>query len=107
MIALDPIVATGLPHSAQLHPPIQYVAILKTEQFAPEQPNRVANILQQVPRLHPNEQWGRRSGINSLDIRGADPNCTLGMLDGIPMNDSTNQYGGPVDLSTIPLDRID
>lgn len=57
MIALDPIVATGLPHSAQLHPPIQYVAILKTEQFAPEQPNRVANILQQVPRLHPNEKW--------------------------------------------------
>jgi outer membrane cobalamin receptor len=50
---------------------------------------------------------GGRSGISSLYLRGADPNFTLMMLDGIPMNDSTNQRGGSVDLSSIPLDQID
>ena len=29
------------------------------------------------------------------------------MLDGIPLNDSTNQRGGSVDLSTIPIDQIE
>jgi outer membrane cobalamin receptor len=103
---LDPIVVTGSAHSTQLHQLTRSVTILNAEQFASEQPNRVATILQQVPGLHINEMGGR-SGISSLYLRGADPNFTLIMLDGIPMNDSTNQRGGSVDLSTIPLDRID
>jgi outer membrane cobalamin receptor len=103
---LDPIVVTGSAHSTQLHQSTQSVTILNTEQFAPLQPNRVATMLQQVPGLHTDEMGGR-SGISSLYLRGADPNFTLIMLDGIPMNDSTNQRGGSVDLSAIPLDRID
>jgi len=103
---LDPIVVTGSAHSTQLRQSTQSVTILRAEQFAPDQPNRVATILQQLPGLHTNEMGGR-SGISSLYLRGADPNFTLIMLDGIPMNDSTNQQGGSVDLSTIPLDRID
>lgn len=103
---LDPIVVTGSAHSTHLHQSTQSVTILKTEQFAPLQPNQVSTILQQVPALHIDEMGGR-SGISSLYLRGADPNFTLIMLDGIPLNDSTNQRGGSVDLSTIPLDRID
>lgn len=103
---LDPIVVTGSAHSTQIHQSTQSVTILKTEQFAPLQPNRVATIFQQVPGLHTDEMGGR-SGISSLYLRGGDPNFTLIMLDGIPMNDSTNQRGGSVDLSTIPLDQID
>jgi len=103
---LDPIVVTGSAHSTQLHQSTQSVRILKAEQFSPDQPNRVATILQQIPGLHANEMGGR-GGISSLYLREADPNFTLIMLDGIPMNDSTNQRGESVDLSTIPLDRID
>jgi outer membrane cobalamin receptor len=103
---LDPIVVTGSAHSTQLHQSTQSITILNAEQFAPLRPNRVTTILQQVPGLHTDEMGGR-SGISSLYLRGADPNFTLIMLDGIPMNDSTNQRGGSVDLSTIPLDRID
>ncbi len=103
---LDPIVVTGSAHSTQLHQSTQSVTILNTEQFVPLHPNRVTTILQQVPGLHTDEMSGR-SGISSLYLRGADPNFTLIMLDGVPMNDSTNQRGGSVDLSTIPSDRID
>jgi outer membrane cobalamin receptor len=103
---LDPVIVTGSAHSTQLHQSTQSVTILKAEQLAPLQPNRVSTMLQQVPGLHSDEMGGR-SGISSLYLRGADPNFTLIMLDGIPMNDSTNQRGGSVDLSTIPVDRID
>ncbi|HNP28776.1 MAG TPA: TonB-dependent receptor [Nitrospirales bacterium] len=106
MTILDPIVVTGSAHSTQVHQSTQSITILKAEQFSPLQPNRVATILQQVPGLH-TEGMGGRSGITSLYLRGADPNFTLIMLDGIPINDSTNQRGGSVDLSTIPLDRIE
>jgi outer membrane cobalamin receptor len=103
---LDPVVVTGSAHSTQLHQSTQSVTILNAEQFVPLHPNRVTTMLQQVPGLHTDEMSGR-SGISSLYLRGADPNFTLIMLDGVPMNDSTNQRGGSVDLSTIPLDRID
>ncbi len=103
---LDPIVVTGSAHSTQIRQTTQSVTILKTEQLAPLQPNRVTTMLQQVPGLHTDEMGGR-SGISSLYLRGGDPNFTLIMLDGIPMNDSTNQRGGSVDLSTVPLDQID
>lgn len=103
---LAPVVVTGSAHPTQLHQSTQSVTILQADQFAPLQPNRVATILQQVPGLHLDEMGGR-SGISSLYLRGADPNFTLVMLDGVPMNDSTNQRGGSVDLSTIPLDRIE
>ena len=103
---LDTMIVTGSAQPTQLHQSTQSVTILEAEQFAPLKPNRVATMLQQVPGLHTDEMGGR-SGISSVYLRGADPNFTLIMLDGIPMNDSTNQRGGSVDLSTIPIDRID
>ncbi len=103
---LDTMIVTGSAQPTQAHQSTQSVTILNAEQFAPLQPNRVSTMLQQVPGLHTDEMSGR-SGISSLYLRGADPNFTLIMLDGIPMNDSTNQRGGSVDLSTIPIDRID
>ena len=103
---LDTMIVTGSAQPTQPHQATQSVTVLNAGQFAPLQPNRVTSILQQVPGLHTDEMSGR-SGISSLYLRGADPNFTLVMLDGIPMNDTTNQRGGSVDLSTIPMDRID
>lgn len=103
---LDPIVVTGSAHSTQLHQSTQSATILSAEQVNLLRANRAASLLQLVPGLHLDEMGGR-GGISSLYLRGADPNFTLIMLDGVPMNDSTNQRGGSVDLSTIPLDRIE
>ncbi len=40
-------------------------------------------------------------------MRGGDPNFTVIMLDGIPINDSMNQRGGSVDLSTLTPEGIE
>jgi outer membrane receptor for ferrienterochelin and colicin len=45
---LDPIVVTGSAHSTQIRQATQSVTILKTEELAPLQPNRVTTMLQQV-----------------------------------------------------------
>lgn len=103
---LDTMIVTGSAQPTQPHQSTQSITTLNAEQIAPLQPNRVTTILQQVTGLHTDEMSGR-SGISSVYLRGADPNFTLIMLDGVPMNDSTNQRGGSVDLSTIPIDRIE
>lgn len=103
---LDPILVTGTANPTRLSHSTQSITIIKREQYAPLQPNRLPSVLQQVPGLHIDEM-GRRAGISSLYLRGADPNFTLIMLDGIPLNDSTNQRGGSVDLSAIPIDQIE
>ncbi|WNM57771.1 TonB-dependent receptor [Candidatus Nitrospira allomarina] len=100
------MIVTGSAQPTQPHQSTQSITTLNAEQIAPLQPNRVTTILQQIPGLHTDEMSGR-SGISSVYLRGADPNFTLIMLDGVPMNDSTNQRGGSVDLSTIPIDRIE
>ncbi len=102
---LDPVVVTGSSHPTTLHQPTQSITLVQEENFSTLQPNRLVNILQQVPGLHLDEGAGR-GGISSLYLRGADPNFTLIMLDGIPLNDATDNRGGAVDLSTIPLAHI-
>ena len=37
---------------------------------------------------------GTRGGFSTAEIRGGDPNFTLVLLDGVPLNDSTYQGGG-------------
>lgn len=103
---LEPVVVTGTAHPTQLHQVTQSITILEEKQFSSWQPNRAATLLQSIRGIHLDET-GTRGGISSLYIRGADPNFTLILLDGIPLNDSTNQRGGSVDLSTLPIERIE
>ena len=102
---LEPVIVTGTAHPTQLHHVTQSITILEETQFSAWRPNRIATLLQSVPGLYIDEM-GTRGSISSLYIRGADPNFTLILLDGIPLNDSTNQRGGSVDLSTLPIERI-
>ena len=103
---LDPIIVTGTANPTRLSHSTQSLTVIEREQYAPLHPNRLSSVLQQVPGLHIDEMGGR-AGISSLYLRGADPNFTLIMLDGIPLNDATNQRGGSADLSTIPIDQIE
>ena len=105
ILTLDPILVTGSAHPTRLHRSTQSHSIIDHQDYSLLQPNRLSSILQQVPGIHLDEMGGR-GGISSIYLRGADPNFTLIMLDGIPLNDSTDQRGGSVDLSTIPIDQI-
>ena len=103
---LDTVIVTGSSQPTSLRQPTQSLTVVTSEDLSPLRPNRAINILQQVPGIHLDEMSGR-GGISSLYLRGADPNFTLFMLDGIPLNDPTNSRGGSVDLSTIPIDHIE
>ena len=103
---LDPVVvtATALPTN-QSQTPIRTKVFTRTG-FDSQQPNRLGTLLQQTPGIFVDEMGGR-SGISSLYIRGADPNLTMVLLDGVPLNDPTNQRGGSVDLSSLTPERIE
>ncbi len=60
----------------------------------------VLEILRRVPGVHV-EQPGSRGGRASIYTRGLDPNHTLILIDGVRMNDPTNNRGGSFDLSTL------
>ena len=50
---------------------------------------------------------GSRGGLTTAQIRGGDPNFTLVLLDGVPLNDSTDPLGGVVNLESLPLHGIE
>jgi outer membrane cobalamin receptor len=60
----------------------------------------VVDVLRRVPGVHV-EQPGSRGGRASIYTRGLDPNHTLILIDGVRMNDPTNNRGGSFDLSTL------
>ncbi|MYC27493.1 MAG: TonB-dependent receptor [Nitrospira sp. SB0662_bin_26] len=103
---LDPVLvtATTLPTN-QSQTPLQTKVFTRTG-FDLQQPNRLGTLLQQTPGIFVDEMGGR-SGLSSLYIRGSDPNYTMVLLDGVPLNDPTNQRGGSVDLSSLTPERIE
>lgn len=50
---------------------------------------------------------GARGGLTTAQIRGGDPNFTLVLLDGVPLNDSTYQVGDVFDLQGLPASSIE
>jgi outer membrane cobalamin receptor len=53
---------------------------------------------------------GGAAGTASIFLRGAKPNFTLVMIEGIPLNDQTNSRGGSADVSALnvlDLDRVE
>jgi outer membrane cobalamin receptor len=50
---------------------------------------------------------GGRGGTGSLYMRGADPNYTLVLVDGVRVNDPTNARGGSFDFSTFDVADVE
>jgi len=50
---------------------------------------------------------GSPAGLSAAQIRGGDPNFTLVLLDGVPLNDATDQFGGAVNLNTLPVSEVE
>ena len=53
------------------------------------------------------DQVGGRGGTGSLYMRGADPNYTLVLVDGVRVNDPTNARGGSFDFSTLDMADVE
>jgi vitamin B12 transporter len=82
------------------------VTVIDAEDLASSEARSGSEILGDVPglKLLPT---GGRAGVTHAWIRGADPNFTLVLLDGIPINDPTDQQGGAFNLEEIPGVLVD
>ncbi len=75
-------------------------SVISREQIERGHYTSVLDVLRRVPGVHV-EQPGSRGGRASIYTRGLDPNHTLILIDGVRMNDPTNNRGGSFDLSTL------
>ena len=69
------------------------VSVISRSDIASSQAETVVELLQHTPFVYLS-QVGGRGGLSAVSIRGGDPNFTLVMIDGIPLNDPTNILGG-------------
>ena len=103
---LKPVVVTGtlIPEALERFP--GNITIIDKEYIDSSHADNISELLRTVPGLY-SDQLGARGGTSSIYIRGADPNFTLILLDGIRLNDPNNTRGGSFDLSTISTDSIE
>ena len=69
-------------------------------------PRKLADLLRRVAGVHV-DQVGGRGGTGSLYMRGADPNYTLVLVDGVRVNDPTNARGGSFDFSALDIADVE
>ena len=103
---LKPVVVTGtsIPEYLERFP--GDITIIDKRIIESSHADNISELLRTVPGLYI-DQPGARGGTSSVYIRGADPNFTLILLDGIRLNDPNNTRGGSFDLSTISTDSIE
>jgi vitamin B12 transporter len=101
-----PIVVTGSRVAAKPDDLGANVTVLERSYFDVEKPARIADALDRVAGIHI-DQVGGRGGTSSLYLRGADPNYTLVLVDGVRVNDPTNARGGSFDFSTMDVADVE
>jgi outer membrane cobalamin receptor len=82
------------------------VTVLERKDFDVEKPTKLSDILRRVAGVHV-DQVGGRGGTGSLYMRGADPNYTLVLVDGVRVNDPTNARGGSFDFSGLDIADVE
>jgi vitamin B12 transporter len=80
--------------------------VLEREEFMQDKPTSVADVLRKVSGLHV-DSVGGRGGTGSVYLRGADPNYTLVLIDGVRVNDPTNARGGSFDFSLLDIADVE
>jgi outer membrane cobalamin receptor len=66
----------------------------------------VAELIRFIPGLDVTTT-GPRGGIATAQIRGGDPNFTTVLLDGVALNDLTDQFGGAFDLASLSVEHVE
>lgn len=103
---IENIIVTGSrePHAATALP--ASVDWFSADDIGVQRPSALLEMLRHRAGLHV-DQPGARGGRTSIYTRGLDPNHTVVMIDGIPLNDETNARGGSFDLSTLSQSDIE
>jgi vitamin B12 transporter len=101
-----PVIVSGSRVATRLEDLAANVTVLDREYFDVEKPARLADVLRRVAGVHV-DAVGGRGGTGSLYMRGADPNYTLVLVDGVRVNDPTNARGGSFDFSTLDVADVE
>ena len=105
-ITLEPVIITSSRIPTPLGRTAQSATVIPRDRIEAMQPSSAIEILRRVPGLHIDQPGGRGS-VSSVYLRGGDPNYTLVLIDGVPVNDPTNSRGGSFDFSTLNAESIE
>ncbi len=103
---IESVVVTGQYLSRRrslLTEPVMQITALQLETAAA--PDMVA-ALATVSGVYASREGGA-GGVNSISIRGGEPNFTVVLIDGVAMNDPTNTRGGSFDLAALTMGEVD
>jgi len=103
---LDKVVVTGTSIPVNITEFPSDITVIDHKYIESSHARDVSELLKTVPGVFV-DQAGGRGGISSIYLRGADPNFTLILLDGVKLNDPNNSRGGSFDLSTLGTDNIE
>lgn len=82
------------------------VTVLDRQSIERSHARTAADLLRQVPFLSLT-QAGPRGSLTTVTLRGAKPNFTLVLVDGVAVNDISNTLGGSYDFSSLSTDSIE
>ena len=99
----EPEVVSVLARPVRLAAITESATVLTREQIEASGAADLGHLLRGVPGVSVSGAAGR----TTVFLRGGDPNLTLVLLDGVPLNDPTGVLGGAVDLSAISLDDVE
>ena len=100
------VIVTGTRLSQPSADEVPTVDVVTRADIDARQPRSAVELLRDVPGVWADQPGGPGS-ISSVYVRGADPNFTLVLIDGVRVNDSTNTRGGSFDLSALTPDSIE
>jgi vitamin B12 transporter len=106
---VETLVVTGsrLPRPLESVP--ASVTVITREEIERGAYTSLVDVMRHLPGIHL-DQSGSRGSRASLYTRGLDPNHTVVMIDGVRVNDPTNDRGGSFDFSTLDpasIERIE
>lgn len=82
------------------------VSVISRREIERSGARKVAELLSLVPGVGV-VTAGTRGGLTTAQIRGGDPNFTLVLIDGVPVNDPTYQVGGVFNLEAMPTAAVE
>jgi outer membrane cobalamin receptor len=106
VVEADPVVVTlsALPFPFSIAP--GSITIIDRESIEASRATTLDDVLRSSPFVDLSRTGGR-GGLTTVTLRGGDPNFTLVLLDGVPINDPTNLLGGSFDFSTLSVDNVE
>jgi len=105
-VLMEKIVVTGTTFPVSISEFPSEITVIDQQLIKSSHAKNISELLRTVPGVFIDQQGGR-GGISSIYLRGADPNFTLILLDGVKLNDPNNSRGGSFDLSTLSTDNVE